>query len=236
MRSSQVLHRRSVRAQLITTVALTAAALGSGGRAADARLPSGAGDPVSLVPDDNRGFQFDVADLDPKTGRAQTFAVTCGFYDRGVTGAEKRVIVYSEAPAKTLFGVPVSGRWSALATCTLPARVASHDRGDSSITAARAPRVVVQPPVSLPLARGTPGRRNHRVVLIVGWTRRADGRWAQLERYSVLRQQTGVMYQFGDFRIDCCLNAASAYVTRIAAPGEASTRSPPADRAASARR
>ena len=188
-------------------------------------------DSASFVPDDNRAFQFEVARANPLRPRAAAIVLSCGFYDRGGNAVEKRVVAYREAPATALFGFIPSGRWSPIAMCTFPERGSAASR-----VVTPSERVVVQPSLTIPIARITNGRAGERALLIVAWTRRPDGRWAQLERYSVLRQRAGVMYQFGDFRIDCCLNAASAYVTRIAAPEEASTRSPPAEHAAAARR
>ena len=186
----------------------------AGPRVRDVRLITIA-DSAAFVPDDNRAFQFEIARVNPLRPRAAAIAVSCGFYDRGATAVEKRVVVYREAPAIPLFGIIPSGRWSPIAMCTFP------DRGSTPArVAVPSERVVVAPSLTIPIARITNGRAGERAILIVAWTRRPDGRWAQLERYSVLRQRAGVMYQFGDFRIRCCLNGASAYVATIPAPAE----------------
>ena len=172
-------------------------------------------DSASFVPDDNRAFQFEIARVKPRRPRAAAIALSCGFYDRGASAVEKRVVVYREAPATALFGIIPSGRWSPIAMCTFPERGSAAAR-----VATPSERVVVEPSLTIPIARLTNGRAGERALLIVAWTRRPDGRWAQLERYSVLRQRAGVMYQFGDFRVRCCLNGASAYVATIPASAE----------------
>ena len=229
MPRARVAQRGGVRVSMFTLLAIAgaaavigaaAAARVAGGGAARAAAANGFADSASFVPDDNRAFQFEIADGNGARSRSPSIAVSCGFYDRGPGTAEKRVVVYREAPASALFGIMPSGRWSPIAMCALPTQTRRFAGLQSSQGAAPAPRVVVQPTLTISLDRRRNGRPRDRVILVVAWARRPDGRWAQLERYSVLRQRAGVMYQFGDFRIGCCLDGASAYVARVPAPAE----------------
>lgn len=185
--------------------AFVALAVGGADAAVAAVRGQAPADSASFVPDDNRAFQLDVPgddDEDDDVSPAPPLEVICAFYDQGA-GGEKRVIVYRDAPSPMLLGLAVRSRWAIAAECVAPGVAAI--RGTSRHAAA-VPPVVVR----LPAVRG----RRRRTVLVVAWTRRRDGHWAQLERYSVLRQRGGVMYQFGDFRVPCCLEGASAYVRR----------------------
>lgn len=179
---------------------------------------------ASFVPDDNRGFQFDVTagpEDGTTSGATDALEVICGFYDQGAA-REKRVIVYRETGSGTLLGLAVHTRWVIAAECVVPG---DSDSGGAAATASAAiPRVVMRPPITVPL---TYGRRRRSMVLVVAWVRRPNGHWAQLERYSVLRQRGGTMYQFGDFRVECCLDGASAYVQRRRVTAMSSTTTVP---------
>ncbi|NUQ20722.1 MAG: hypothetical protein HOQ09_07145 [Gemmatimonadaceae bacterium] len=168
-----------------------------------------AADSASFVPDDNRGFQLDVS-----LAATDTLLVHCAFYDQGAGGAEKRIILYREARRPSRFGISMGTHWAIAGECTAEAA--------ENVATARG-RVVLPPPIVLPVSRRA-GERGTGSVLVVAWTKRRDGRWAQLERYSVLEQSEGTMYQFGDFRIACCLDAASAYVTHARRPESRSDR------------
>lgn len=166
------------------------------------RAPQAPADSASFVPDDNRGFQLDVP-----VATGETLLVHCAFYDRGAGGSEKRIIVYREGPARRRFGLAIGDGWTIAAECAARA-------GDAS--AERRGRIEIPSPIVLPLdGRAGEGKHDRATLLVIAWTRRANGHWAQLERYSVLEQRSGTMYQFGDFRVGCCLDAASAYVTRV---------------------
>jgi hypothetical protein len=160
-------------------------------------------DSASFVPDDNRGFQLDLP-----LAAGDTVLVHCAFYDRGAGGSEKRIVVYREASPRTRLGLPVGDGWTIAAEC-------AGREGEPTVL--RRGRIDIPPPIVLPLRpHADRGRgRTRETLLVVAWTRRPNGHWAQLERYSVLEQRTGTMYQFGDFRVDCCLDAASAYVIHV---------------------